>query len=195
MSANNPWALSVLAWKVYVAPWAVLADNLLDNLSNAVQVIADLDALSYLQLASVTDVEFSVWTSEKKVIVETDDNGIIWTWYLPSAKITGNWFESWEIDVVADFLGLSSLSVAWSPSYKVIGQNIMPKTLPKMVIKIVGFADANGKSRTIYLYDSNMSWDIMTSFLDVIRAGNLKGSPFTFEGNKGWLWLHRTSLY
>ena len=194
MSATNQNALSISTGKVYIANWANIT-SLLDNLSNAVQVITDLDALSYTQIASVTDVTFAVWTGEKKVIVETDDNGIIWTGYIPSATINGNRFESNEVWVIEKMLWLTSLSVAWGTPYKVMGQNITPKTLPKMVVKIVGTADANNKKRTIYLYDSMMSADILTSFLDVVRAGNLKGTAFTFEWNKNGIRLHKTELY
>ena len=194
MSATNSNALSISTGKIYIANWSAIT-ALTDNLSNSVQVISDLDALSYTQIASVTDVTFAIWTGEKKVIVETDDNGIIWTGYIPSATITGNWFESNEVWVIEKVLGLTSLAVSATIPYKVMGQNITSKTLPKMVVKIVGTADSAGKKRTIYLYDSMMSTDILTSFLDVVRAGNLKGTAFTFEWNKNGIRLHKTELY
>jgi hypothetical protein len=43
-------------------------------LSNVATVISELDALSYERMASVTDVQFAVNTSDNQIKIETDDN-------------------------------------------------------------------------------------------------------------------------
>jgi hypothetical protein len=103
MSASNENALSILAGLVYVAEWAAIT-ALEDDLSNASAVSLELAALSYERLASVTDVQFSVNTSDKTMKVETDDNGTIYSAYEPTAKISGNWYETGEVNVLATIL-------------------------------------------------------------------------------------------
>lgn len=194
MSATNQNALSILAGEVYIAEWAAIT-ALDDSLSNAATVKGELDALSYSRLASVTDVAFSVNTSENQIKVETDDNGVIYSAYTPTAKISGNWFETGEIGSLEKMLGVEVLNVWGSPASKIYGQNITTKELPKIVIKIVGKDDTNGKSNTVYLYDAGMSGDVIQSFIDVVRAGDINPSPFEFLGNKWGLWLVSAERY
>lgn len=194
MSASNENALSILAGLVYVAEWAAIT-ALEDDLSNASAVSLELAALSYERLASVTDVQFSVNTSDKTMKVETDDNGTIYSAYEPTAKISGNWYETGEVNVLATILWLSVLDVAWTPGARVYGQNITSKELPKIVIKIVGQDDSSGYNNTIYLYDAGLSWDVIQSFLDVVRAGDIPASPFEFIGNRWWIRLTIAERY
>ena len=185
MSATNQTALSILACKVYIAPWASIT-ALQDSLSNASTIIAQLDALSYSQLASVTDVEFAINTADKAMKIETDDNGIIYQAYTPMVKVTWNWFETGDVNSIS---ALIWANVQTSGTGRIYGQNITAKSLPHLVVKIVWVADSAWLSNTIYLYDAWMSWDIIQSYVDVVRAGNIKPSPFTFEWNKWWIWL------
>ena len=184
MSALNENALSVLAWDVYVAEWASIT-ALDDSLSNAVTVISEMDALSYTRLASVTDVQFAVNTSENQIKVETDDNGVIYQAYTPQAKISWNWYEVGEIPAIQKILWVNVLDVVGSPNSKIYGQNLTTKELPKLVIKIVGKNDANGKNNIVYLYDAGLSGDLIQAFVDVVRAGDITPSAFEFLGNKG----------
>lgn len=194
MAATNENALSVLAGLVYVAEWTAITP-LLDDLTNASTVAQELAALSYERLASVTDVKFSVNTSDKQTKVETDDNGTIYSAYEPTAKISGNWYETGEVNVLKTILWLSVLDVAWTPGCRVYGQNISSKELPKIVIKIVGKDDANNKNNVIYLYDAGLSGDIIQSFLDIVRAGDIPASPFEFTGNRGGVRLAVSERY
>lgn len=190
MSATNENALSILAWLVYVAPWSAVT-ALLDDMSNSSIVAWELDALSYERLASVTDVQFSMNTSDKVTKVETDDNGTIYSAYEPTIKISWNWYETGEVNTLKTILGLNVLDIAWSPDQRIYGLNISSKELPKIVVKIVGRDDANGKNNTIYLYDAGLSGDVIQSFIDVVRAGDIPASPFEFLGNRGWFGLVR----
>lgn len=194
MTATNATALSVLAWDVYIAPRASIT-ALDDTLSNAVTVIAALDALSYTRIASVTDVEFAVNTSENQIKVETDDNGIIYQAYTPQAKISWNWFETWDVNAIKNLLWLSVLDVAWSPTQRIYGQNMTTKELPKLCIKIIGKNDSAWKNNIVYLYDAWLSWDIIQSFVDVVRTWDIKPSPFEFMWNKGGIWLVKAERY
>lgn len=194
MTAVNEDALSVAVGDVYIAPRASVV-ALDDTLSNAATVITALDALSYERMASVVDVAFSVDSKTNQMKVETDDTGLIYQAYRPEAKIAGTWYESGDIDVLKRMLWLNVLDVAGSPAAKIYGQNLTTKTLPKLAIKIVGRADVNGKKNIIYLYDSAMNTEIMQSFADITRAGDIKGSPFEFIGNKGGCWLVKANKY
>jgi hypothetical protein len=194
MTAVNEDALSVAVGDVYIASRASVT-ALDDTMSNAATVITALDALSYERMASVVDVAFSVDTSTNQVKVETDDTGLIYQAYRPESKIVGTWYESGDIDVIKKLLGVNVLDVAGSPASKIYGQNLTTKALPKLVVKIVGRADAAGKKNIIYLYDSAMNSEIMQSFADIARAGDIKGSPFEFIGNKGGFWLVKANKY
>ena len=188
MSATNEQALSISAGKVYIAEWAAIT-ALDDTLSNAITVKSELDALSYERLSSVTDVEFTVNTSENQIKVETDDNGIIYQAYTPQAKITWNRYETGDVQALQYMLWVNVLDVAGSPASKLYGQNLTTKSLPKLVIKIVGINDSNWEKNTVYLYDAWLSGDVIQSFVDVVRAWDIKPSPFEFMGNKWWMWL------
>ena len=194
MPSVNEDALSILAWLVYVAEWSAIT-ALLDDLSNASIVAWELDALSYERLASVTDVKFSINTSDKQTKVETDDNGTIYSAYEPTAKISGNWYETGEVNVLKTILGLNVLDVAWTPNERIYWQNINSKELPKIVIRIVGKDDADWLNNTIYLYDAWLSGDVIQSFLDVVRAGDIPASPFEFIGNRGGVWLCKSERF
>jgi len=194
MTSVNENALSILAGLVYVAPRTSVT-ALLDDMSNSSIVAWELDALSYERLASVTDVQFSMNTSDKVTKVETDDNGTIYSAYEPTIKIAWNWYETGEVNVLKTILGINVLDVTGTPDQRIYGLNISSKELPKIVVKIIGKDDANGKNNTIYLYDAGLSGDIVQSFVDVVRAGDIPASPFEFLGNRGWFWLIRAERY
>jgi len=194
MSATNENALSVLACEIYAADWVSIT-ALDDTLSNAVTVIWELAALSYTRIASITDVEFAVNTSENQIKVETDDNWVIYQAYTPQSKISWNRYETGDVNAVKTLLWLEVLDVAWSPTSRIYGQNLTTKELPKLVVKIVGKNDANLLNNTIYLYDAGLSWDIIQSFVDVVRAWDIKPSPFEFMGNKWGFRLAQAERY
>lgn len=194
MSAKNENALSILAGLVYVAPRSAVT-ALLDDMSNSSIVAWELDALSYERLASVTDVQFSMNTSDKVTKVETDDNGTIYSAYEPTIKISWNWYETGEVNTLKTILGLNVLDIAWNPDQRIYGLNISSKELPKIVVKIVGRDDANGKNNTIYLYDAGLSGDVIQSFVDVVRAGDIPASPFEFLWNRGWFGLVKAERF
>jgi hypothetical protein len=58
------------------------------------------------------------------------------------------------MDVLEKVLGVNSVDVSGTTDYTAYGSNLQVKELPKLVVKIVGNNDANGKNKTIYLYDA-----------------------------------------
>ncbi len=193
MTATNQKALSVLAWQVYVANWATIT-ALDDSLSNVATVISELDALSYERMASVTDVQFAVNTSDNQIKIETDDNWVIYQAYTPNAKISWNRYEIGEMDVLEKVLGISSVDVSGTTDYTAYGSNLQVKELPKVVVKIVWNNDANGKNKTIYLYDAWLNSDMIQGFVDVVRAWDVPNSPFEFMGNRWGLRLVKDEI-
>ncbi len=193
MTATNQKALSVLAWQVYVANWATIT-ALDDSLSNVATVISELDALSYERMASVTDVQFAVNTSDNQIKIETDDNWVIYQAYTPNAKISWNRYEIGEMDVLEKVLGINSVDVSGTTDYTAYGSNLAVKELPKLVVKIVWNNDANGKNKTIYLYDAWLNSDMIQGFVDVVRAWDVPNSPFEFMGNRWGLRLVKDEI-
>jgi len=193
MTATNQKALSVLAWQVYIADWASIT-ALDDSLSNVATVISELDALSYERMASVTDVQFAVNTSDNQIKIETDDNWVIYQAYTPNAKISWNRYEIGEMDVLEKVLGINSVDVSGTTDYTAYGSNLAVKELPKLVVKIVWNNDANGKNKTIYLYDAWLNSDMIQGFVDVVRAWDVPNSPFEFMGNRWGLRLVKDEI-
>lgn len=184
MAATNENALQLQAADVYVAT-RVPVTALLEDMSNADTVRTELEALTYVRIASVTDVQCAINTSDNVVRVETDDNGTIYTAFRPAATISGNWFEVGEIPALEVVLGISSTLVIGSPNKKLWGTNLATRKLPELIIKIVGKVDENNKNNTIFLYDCGLEGDLVFAFTDIVRAGDLPASPFSFTGNRG----------
>ncbi len=115
MSATNTHALGVNPGIVEVAPYVSTLPVLLNDNSNAVAVKSALDALTYVRIASVTDVKLMENYGEKGVEIITDDNGTIYKSVAPSVTIKGNWYEAGDVDAVKALVGKTVLNVAASP--------------------------------------------------------------------------------
>ena len=90
MSATNSHALSVNPWILEVAVWTSSIPTLASDASNSVAVKASLDALSFVRLASITDLKVSENYGNKPVEIITDDNGTIYKSAVPAITIKGN---------------------------------------------------------------------------------------------------------
>ena len=115
MSATNSKALLVNPGILEVATWVNTIPALASDLSNASTVKSALDALSYVRLASITDLQVSENYGNNPVEVITDDNGTIYLSTVPEVTMTGNWYEVGELSVVNKITGKATLSVASSP--------------------------------------------------------------------------------
>ncbi len=180
MAATNENALQITAGEVYVASYSSIT-ALEDDLSNATTVQTELDALSYTRMASVIDTQISVNTGENLLKVETDDNGTIYTAYQPAVSISGSRYEVWDFDALEKIIWVSPVVDGDS---KLLGLNIKSKTLPKLVVKIVGKNDASGDNNVHYLHDCGFEGELVFGFVDLVRAGDLPNSPFEFVGNR-----------
>ena len=56
---------------------------------------------------------------------------------------------------------------------------------PRLYVKIVATDSATGKTRTIILDDATFDGTYGLEFLDVVEAGDIKGTTFSFMANKG----------
>lgn len=115
MPASNTHALSVNPGIVEVAPYVTTLPVLLNDNSNAVAVKSALDALTYVRIASVTDVKLMENYGQKGVEIITDDNGTIYKSVAPSVTIKGNWYEAGDVDAVKALVGKTVLNVATTP--------------------------------------------------------------------------------
>ena len=64
------------------------------------------------------------------------------------------------------------------------GSIIGPKELPALVVKITSLDTETNKNRITYLCNCGLESDLVSSFIDVIRAKDMKPTPFEFVGNK-----------
>jgi len=191
MAATNENALQITAGEVYIASYSSIT-ALEDDLSNATSVQTDLDALSYTRMASVIDTQIAVNTGENLLKVESDDNGTIYTAYQPWVTISGSRYEVGEMDVLEKIIGVAPVVDGDS---KLLGLNIKSKTLPKLVVKIVGKTDASGNNNVHYLHDCGFEGDLVFGFVDLVRAGDLPNSPFEFVWNRWGTWLVDADRY
>ncbi|MDD3302282.1 MAG: hypothetical protein PHN31_01905 [Candidatus Gracilibacteria bacterium] len=185
MSAVNENALQDQIGELYVIGRTDLSVAFLNDLSNSETLRAELDAMTFIRMASVTDLSLAVNLSDNLVEVEADDTGTLKKFTRPSAIISGNWFEVGDIDALKVLLGINSLDVVGSPTSVNYGMNLTTRTIPELIVKIVTVPDANNKVNTVYLYNSGLSGELVFSFLDVVRAGDLPVSAFELTGNKG----------
>lgn len=114
MSATNSKALLVNPGILEVANWTAAIPVLLADGSNAAAVKSALDALSYVKLASITDLKVSENFGDKQVEIITDDNGTIYKSAVPKISVKGNWYEVGEISVVNKLTGKATLAIAGS---------------------------------------------------------------------------------
>ena len=195
MSAEHKEHLSTQVGIVEIALVDPAVVALSDNLSNAVAVIEDIDALSFVRVASVTDLKFWVNTSDEKVEQRADDTGVIYSAYTPVVKITMNWLESGNIEALEMLLWMQSIDVTASggdPAYKVTGQTLKPKELPQLIVRITGANDSAEHKELIYLFDSGLNGEIAKSFVDITRTKEIPSSALEFIGNPGGFWLNKT---
>lgn len=152
---------------------------LADNLSNAEAVRTAINALSLHRLASVIDLQSSEDYSDK-LKVETDDNGVIYTSVSPVIKISGTYYEIGNPSVLAEML---NKYVVNGTGNQIVGNKIGSQEMPKLICRITSTLPGS-KVKQVYLLDANFVGQIVNSFLDPNRAGDLPNSPFEFEGNK-----------
>lgn len=151
-----------------------------DNFANAEAVKTEIDALTFLRLASVTDLQVEDDFSDV-LKVETDDNGIIYTSVNEVIKVTGNYYEVGNPDILSEMLGKYVVN---GTGNQIVGSKIGSKEMPSLIVRITS-ALPGSKTKQVYVRDANFIGQIINGFLDVNRAGDLPNSPFEFEGNKG----------
>lgn len=115
MSAENQKALSVNPGVLEVATNPGTITALLADGSNAATVRAECDALTFLRVASVIDLQISQNFGDNIIEIVADDTGTIFKASLPSVVISANWYEIGETDVVTMITGAASLDVAATP--------------------------------------------------------------------------------
>lgn len=77
------------------------------------------------------------------------------------------------------------LTYTYTPATsKFQGSLIAPKEIPALVAKVTSVDSATGKNRITYICNCGLESDLVSSFIDVIRAGDMKPTPFEFVGNK-----------
>lgn len=196
MSAVNQNALQDQIWELYVIAKTDLAATFKDDLTNAETLRAELDAMTFTRMASVTDLSMSMNLSDNLVEVEADDTWTLKKFTRPQVTISWNWFEVWDVDALEILLWINQLAVAGSPTSVDYGFNLSTRTIPELIVKIVTTADTNNKVNTVYLYNAWLSWELVFSFLDVVRAWDLPASAFELTWNKwGFVLINSERLW
>lgn len=88
--------------------------------------------------------------------------------------------------------GAITVGYSYTPNdSKLSGRTITSFSIPTLVVKVVS-TDESGKVNTDYLVDCGFEGELITSYLDVVRAGNITPSAFTFKGLKnGYILKYR----
>lgn len=188
MTAVNPAHVNKNSAVVEIAARPAAFTECTANLSNVVAVKTAIDALTFERMASVTDVQTSESYSNI-VKVDADDTGTIFTSADPEVKLTGNWYEIFNPDLLAMLVTKYKVT---DSSNTYIGNKIDSLELPKLIVKITSTDPVTSKVKITYVTDSNFTGEIVTAFLDANRAGALPQSAFEFTGNRQGTIFHYT---
>ena len=188
--AANLKNISLTAAKVYIAPRGEIAEVKKD-LSNAKEIITACDKLitdsKAKRMGSVIDVKLTVGKGND-IEVKTDDNGLLLRANTPEAKIAGNWYEVFDFEVIKQFLNIKVVDVAKSgqeKAYTIAGQKIAPSLIPECVVILEGLENDSNEKVFVYLTNSGFTGELVYSFVDYVRAGNVENTPFEFSANSG----------
>lgn len=186
--------ISLTAAKVYIAPKGEIAEVKKD-LSNAKEIITACDKLitdnKAKRMGSVIDVKLTIGKGND-IEVKTDDNGLLLRANSPEAKIAGNWYEVFDFEVIKQFLSIKVVDVAKNgqeKAYTIAGQKIAPNLIPECVVILEGLENDSNEKVFVYLTNSGFTGELVYSFVDYVRAGNVENTPFEFSANSGGAWL------
>jgi len=180
MSATEEKYLNKLPGIIEIVKDPGTLTTIAEDFANAEAVKTEIDALTFFRLASVTDLQVEDDYSDI-LKVETDDNGIIYSSANEVVKVTGNYYEIGDPAPIAEMTGKQIVN---GIDNQIVGSKIGSKEMPKLIVRITS-ALAGGKTKQVYVRDTNFVGQLINGFLDVNRAGDLPNSPFEFEGNKG----------
>lgn len=154
---------------------------LASNLSNVKAVKDEIDALAFVRLSSVIDVEVKEDYSDV-IKQETDDNGVIYSWTSPKVTITGSWYELGNPAVLQEIVGKVKVTDA---SGEFLGNKIDITELPSLIVRITSTDPKTQRIKQDYCIDATFADELIRSYVNPKRAGEIKGTPFTFEWNEG----------
>ena len=186
--------ISLTAAKVYIAPRGEIAEVKKD-LSNAKEIITACDKLitdnKAKRMGSVIDVKLTIGKGND-IEVKTDDNGLLLRANSPEAKIAGNRYEVFDFEAIKQFLSIKVVDVAKNgqqKAYTIAGQKIAPNLIPECVVILEGLENDSNEKVFVYLTNSGFTGELVYSFVDYVRAGNVENTPFEFSANSGGAWL------
>lgn len=116
MPAVNTNALNNRVAKAYVADISTLSVPFLEDGTNNLTIINQLDALSYTRLASIIDLNIETDMSADRNEQVADDTGTILIWNRPGIMASMTWFESGETAALSKILGVTVVNQAGSPT-------------------------------------------------------------------------------
>ncbi|MDR3169832.1 MAG: hypothetical protein LBU27_09150 [Candidatus Peribacteria bacterium] len=187
MTATNPKALAYRAARLFVAPKPAALPELAYDLSNAGAIITAIAALTLKRIASITDFKITMGIGDI-VTTETDDNGTIYSATTPTCVIDGNRYEMFQNDVLKTILGLVEIDDTTN-NRVILGQKIAPIEVPDCILVAETIPQPDAPvSEKIYVIDTELTSSIVLNFADVVRAGGVGNTPFTFttKRNGGW---------
>ncbi len=69
------------------------------------------------------------------------------------------------------------------------GLKVTTKELPRLIVRFETCPDADGKINYHYLVNSTLTGELLTVFVDPVRAGDITGSSVEFETKKGGFYV------
>lgn len=151
------------------------------DLSNVETVKTAIDALTFIRMASVVDLQVAEGYTDQ-ITVDVDDNKRIYTSAEPTVKVSGSFYETWNPAVKTAILNKTKVDATWG---QFVGNVIENADIPALILRLTSTDPVTGKVKQTYLIDASFTGELVTQYLDPKRAGNLANSPFEFTGNSG----------
>lgn len=171
---KNPGIIEVVRVPTSFTPLA-------SDLSNVEAVKTAIDALTFIRMASVIDLQVAENYSDQ-IKIDVDDNKTIYTSAEPSVKISGAFFETWDPAVKTEIVNKTKVDVTWG---QFVGNVLENADIPALILRLTSTDPATSKVKQTYLIDAGFTGELVTQYLDPKRAGNLANSPFEFSGKSG----------
>jgi len=183
MAAKNEQALAKYAGVVYVGEYINTIPTLLQDMTNANTVASYIDSnVVFGEMASVIDTQVSKNFNAEQIEVETDDRGTIYKASRPEIRMTGTWYEEWDLDTVEVITGFNRLDVAAS-SVSITTEVIAAAWVSKWAIYILDNKDWDNTVVTSVVVDDNWTPLVLATdyTINVDTDGSITGKKwFTY---------------
>lgn len=163
----------------------LLWENIL-NVAAAPVAITNEAAWSWIAAGTIYNLLYKNWAWTQVASISLADTGgalILNTDY--AIGVNDEWY-TYIVFLLAT-TGATTVNYTYTPTAtKYTWLKAVSKELPRVIVKIETCPDVNSKVDTFYLVDCGINGELITPFLDVVRAWDLVWSSLELMVNKGW---------